>query len=470
MWEKFPPEPPAGRASLHALVLDRDGAPVPAADVYIGPPDTAGSAAVSFGDLLRIGATGPTGDVTGVRLPEGSACVAANLEGLLNGTRGLDARSATRVLLVAGKTTEAEVRLPFALAELGAIRGTVTDAGGRPLSSAQVMVGFCRKITGRDGAFALPAIPAGAARVSVSRSGYRAWVQEIPVPGGGTAEVDVVLEYAEAGSLALSGIVLGPDGEPVAGATVYLIAAVAMGQGTVRSAESDTAGRFEMDGLPDRLADTALRLQATRTGYLSANLDCPGLTGSEVTLRMLLRLVRLTLVAVDASTGEPQTRCRFEARVDGLPNPVASFSSRSPEGRYEAWLRPGPHEFLVETPDHEPFTTPFDAGPGGGEVAFTARLIAVGGAATEVRLTVLVTNAVDGTPVARASVTVLDARTGDAVASLAGERTDGVYVLPVPSGERRLRVVAEGFADFDDLLPLEPGVREAAVEVKLFPR
>jgi hypothetical protein len=470
MWEKFPPEPPSGRAALHVLVLDRDGAPVVGAEVFIGPPEAAGSGAVSFGDLLRVGTTGGAGDVTGRRLPEGSASVAANLEALLNGPRGLDARTAARVVLVADKTTEAEVRLPLALADLGAIRGIVVDPSGRPLASAQVMAGFCRKITGRDGAFLLPAVPSGATRLAVARSGYRPVDTEVDVPAGGTAEISIALEYAEGGTLALSGVVVGPEGEPVPGAAVYLMAAVSGGQGTVRSAETDGAGRFEMESLPDRLADTAVRLQATRAGYRPALLDCPELPGGAVTLRMPLRLVRLSLLVVDGSSGEPQGRCRFEARAEGASTPDASFSSRSADGRYEAWLCPGPHQLLVESPDHEPLSTPFDAGPGGGEVSFTARLVAVGEGATEVRLSVRLTNAVDGSPVTRAEVTVLDPRTGGAVASLAGERPDGLFVLPAPSGERRLRVTAEGFADHEDSLVVESVQGEMAVELRLVPR
>ena len=439
--------------------------------MYLGPPEAAGNSAVSFGDLLKAGQTDAAGEVTATRLPEGSACAAGNLEGFLNGPRGLDASTAVRIVLRADMTTEAEIRLPLSLGSMGAVRGVVKDPEGVPLRGAQVTLGYCQKITGRDGTFTLPRVPSGAVALSVSRNGYQPARVEVDVPARETAAVEVTLEYDECGTLSLSGTVIGPAGEPVPDANVYLIAAVSGGTGTIRTAMTDAAGRFEMPSLPDRLSSTPARIQATKEGYQSSLSEFPeGLRTPSVELRMPIRLVRLKLAVVDAATGEAQTRCRFEARVPGRENPVASFASRSADGRYEAWLQPGPHEFLIETPDHDPLTGSFDAGPGGGEFSYTARLVATAGPAAEVRLTVTLRSAVDDSPVETAKVEVVDPRTGSAVAALEGERPGGVFVLPAPSGERRLRVTASGFAVYEDGLMLDAGSPDSAVEVRLYPK
>ncbi len=471
LWERFPPAIPRGRAALLARVFDRDGLPVPGADVYGGPPEAAGQPAVSFGDLFRLGATGPDGTLRAERLPEGRAAIAANLSSLLNGPRGLDARSAVRTVLRPGALAEVEVRLPFALAEFGAVRGIVTGPDGEPLSSAQVTIEFFRAITGRDGTFLAPFVPAGARLLSASRSGYAPLDIPLSVAAGSSQEVLVRLEFREAGTLSLSGTVRGPEGEPVPGAVVYVIAAEGMGTGTVRSTETREDGSYLIDALPDRLAESSVRLQAQKDGYRAALLDLPGgLRGGSADLTFPVRLVRLRLTVLDAATGDPLDRCLFAATAPGADRPSASFSSRSPDGRYETWLPPGPTEIVVEAPDHEPLRTSLDAGPGGGEIAYTARLVAAVGPSASVAVTVRLTDAVTGSPVTRARVEVLDAASGAPLAALEGERPDGAFVLPAPSGDRRLRITAPGFEDHEGPLPLAADATDATVEVRLAPR
>jgi hypothetical protein len=405
------------------------------------------------------------------RLPEGRAAIAANLASLLNGPRGLDARTAVRTVLRPDAPAEVEIRLPFALSEFGGVRGTVTGPDGSPLGSAQVTIGFFRAITGRDGAFSAPFVPAGAQTLSASRSGYAPVDIPLNTEAGRWLQVTVRLEFRESGTLSLSGTVRGPDGEPVAGAVVYVIAAEGMGTGTVRSTETGEDGSFSMDALPDRLAESSVRLQAQKDGYRAALLDLPGgVRGGSADLVLPVRLARLRLTVLDAATGEPLDRCLFTATPPGADRPAASFSSRSADGRYETWLSPGSHEIEVEAPEHEPLRTTLDAGPGGGEVAFIARLIAASGPSTTVAVTVRLLSAVSGMPVTRAKLEILDAASGAALASLEGERADGAFVLPAPSGERRLRVTAPGFAGYEDALSLDPDRGEAAVEIRLAPR
>jgi len=368
LWERFPPEIPKGTASIRVRVVDRDGAAVVGADVWLGPPEIAGSAAVSFGDLRKAGVTDSAGSVTAENLPAGSAAVAANVGNLLNGRRGLDAASAVRTVLISKEIVEVEVRLPIAVGDYGTVHGIVTGPEDLPLSSVSVTCGFNRARTAADGRFELRYLKAGSASLSAGRSGYRSASAQVSVVAGESREFNVSLEYREEGSLRLGGTVVGPDGAAVPGARVYVMTSSGRGGGTVRSGVTDEHGQFDFRSLPDRLATANVRIQASRRGYRAGNVRFEaGLKESEVEVVLPIQLTKLRLTVVDASTGAPQTRCRFAATKEGADRRAASFSSRSNSGIYETWLEPGPHALLIEAPDHEPMTTTLDVPEGGGD-------------------------------------------------------------------------------------------------------
>ncbi len=466
LWERFPPEIPRGRAAIRVVVRDREGRAFPGVDVYVGPPEAAGRAAVSFGDLRKIGRTDENGIVRAGRLPEGSAAVAGNVGNLLCGRRGLDARSAVTVVLKADREVEAELTLPFSLSELGAVEGRVLDAEGRPLRGVQAAAGFLVERTDRSGRFRMSYVPAGTREITFSRYGYVPVSKTVEVTAGKTAAVEAVLDFREKGSLLLRGTVVGPAGERVPGAVVYLMVKEGRGGSTIRSAETDGDGRFEMRSLPDRLRDARVRIQASRAGYRARVLDLPeGLAESEVEIALPVRQVRLKLLVIDAATGEPLTRCRFEARREGRRE--AGFSKRGPEGRYETWLDPGSHDFLIEAPAHEPLSVTVDVGPGGGTFEYTARLRAEGGETAEVVLAVLVVAGETGDPLERARVEVISPEHGTTLAGLEGERPGGRFVLPVPAGTWRLRVTAQDRVPYEDTIRLDPEAKEAEVRVVL---
>jgi len=470
LWEKFPPAIPRGRATLTVRIVGKDGLPLPGAEVWLGPPDIRGEAAVSYAHLRKLGRADDRGRVTASKLPSGRAAVAGNLTGLLNGPRGLDARTAIAVTLVDDETVRADLVLPFSASSFGRVTGVVRGPGGDPLRNAQVFVGYFRVRTDKAGAFEIPYLPAGDHTLSISRSGYRAHGESVTVETGETAEVDVTLTFREAGSITLGGTVTGPAGEPVPDATVYVIAYGVGSAGTIRSARTDEQGRYLMESLPDRLAKVKVRLQASRMGYHAANEVLEkGLRSGEVDLRLPVKLSKLRLTVLDAVTRDPLTRCRFEARRDGETRSSATFSSRSETGEYEKWIQAGKYTFLIEAPDHESQSVEVTIPDGGADFVYTARLVGERDQALEVALTVVVVSAVSGQPIDVATVEVLDPGTGNAVARLEGRRPGGRFTLPAPSGRRRIRVTASGYEVYEQEIDLKPDEAEREIEARLAP-
>ena len=72
-----------------------------------------------------------------------------------------------------------------------------------------------------------------------------------------------------------------------------------------------------------------------------------------------------------------------------------------------------------------------------------------------------------GDPVTKARVEIVSERTGEATAALETTRDDGVFSLPVPSGEWLLRVRAEGYEAFEERIELDPSVKKVSKEVRL---
>jgi Carboxypeptidase regulatory-like domain len=467
LWEKFPPEIPRGRASVVVSVVDAADRPIPGADVHLGPPDIVGETAVSYAHLRKLGQTDAAGKLTATRLPEGAAAIAGNLNGLLNGRRGLDATSARSVTLIANKAASVTVRLPLDFAKMGSVRGVVRGADGKPVRTAQVYCGFFKARTDKTGRYEIKLIPIGEQTLSVQASSHRPASVPVVIEAGKTTDADIDLEYKESGDVSLNGTVLGPDGKGVPDVTVYVIVSGRRGGGTVRSARTDEGGRYAMESLPDRLYSANVRIQASRMGYRAANVTFPdGLTSNTVDLTLPMRMTRLKLSVLDAVSGEPQTRCRFEAKDAETGKRGAGFSSRSETGAYETWIAPGTYEFLVEAPDHEPHAARVVV-PDEETLEYPVKLSREGDAGVEISLTVVITTAGAGEPVTNAKVEVLKPGDGTAVARIEGTRPDGRYRLPAPSGDWRLRVTAPDHEPVEETIRLDPEAPEAEVAVIL---
>ncbi|WP_248930004.1 beta strand repeat-containing protein [Paenibacillus hamazuiensis] len=131
----------------------------------------------------------------------------------------------------------------------GAIRGTVTDAGGNPVPGGSVYTNTIDQKTDANGAYTLNVVP-GTYTVNVSKTGYSAYARaNIQVTGGNTTTVDF-------GYGAVSGTVSDASGNPVSGASVFAY-------NTNGSATTDASGKYTLN-VPQGNYNY---VQAQATGY-----------------------------------------------------------------------------------------------------------------------------------------------------------------------------------------------------------
>ncbi len=159
----------------------------------------------------------------------------------------------------------------------GAVRGRVVDAEGRAAGRAAVSVrdaGGHRADTasGPDGTFRLGGLAPGRAVVR-ARAPEGEAEAAVEVRPGETAEVELVLE-PPAGQLAVT--VLGPDGEPVAGALV-----MALGPDGGGFDRTDVDGRVTFEGLGSG-GSVALAAYRAGLGFAFGRAE-PGAGGATVT-------------------------------------------------------------------------------------------------------------------------------------------------------------------------------------------
>jgi RNA polymerase sigma-70 factor (ECF subfamily) len=208
-----PAEPAAEAPTLGALrvhvVWGEDGTPAAGiwAHVSLGGRADAGTD-------TRLERTGADGSFLLERLEPGSARVQ-----LVHG-----ARAQTDV--APGATADVEIVIPPGFD----VHGLVTDAAERPVAGAEIVLESAAAprwvrptltVTDREGRFALRAIRSNfLPAVSARASGFAPTARAILMSTEGV-DVEVHLRFPAAGG-ALAGRVFGPDGEPVAGATVVV--------------------------------------------------------------------------------------------------------------------------------------------------------------------------------------------------------------------------------------------------------
>lgn len=269
------------------------------------------------------------------------------------------------------------------------LEGRVVDSSGDPVAGVRVAAtqmsvvraaaGSARRAvpeayTGAAGRFRVVGLRAGEpAQLTVEREGYATrrlpWVA-IPPP----EPLEIVLEPGST----VAGLVVGGDGEPVAGARVTAEAADA-GPGSApaswrQSAVTDEEGRFEITDI----AGGKLWLQAQARGLL------PGeKVPVEVPSGGVLDNVRLTLEAgatvlgrVRSPDGEPVAGARIEVLAGDRSFGRRSFLSRSDtatdgDGRYRLEGVPtGPQSLAATQQDYARAVRDLDVRPGENRLDF----------------------------------------------------------------------------------------------------
>lgn len=307
------------------------GAPLPARiPLLLGPPATLTGDVVDQGNSVIRGATvevvvNPvaepvvvTSDDAGLfetaPLPGGLADVVVRCDGYL------EWHSPQAVEIRPG--VGAKLRARMTPTPKGTVFVRVNDETGAPVEGAEVSAFPSRTWTSTDasGACKFDGLDAGSEQTFFARRrGYRSRAGALPavrVPRDVAASVDVVLrastaEPPEGGSVAATGVVLSPSGDPVVGARVTAGATVAF---------TDVAGRFRLTGLTATAAEPADLRIAPPASLLE-------------TLRVLVAPDELGL----ADLGNVRLRARPYAliRVPRGPS-AAAFASRDRKSKTKA--------------------------------------------------------------------------------------------------------------------------------------
>lgn len=184
-----------------------------------------------------------------------------------------------------------------------AIEGIAMDETGSPIASLEVQMARLasgsmgdiraarrRTVTGPDGAFRFEDVLPGNYELW-SRTETHASIEGLRVVVQGDTPATVTLEAARAASA--SGVVLAPDGRPVADAEVTLISGEAapwqpaeLSGPTVPPTRTNDEGRFALLGLPA----TSVQIRATKRGYASGETEPFTLRPGESSARIQVSL------------------------------------------------------------------------------------------------------------------------------------------------------------------------------------
>ncbi len=151
------------------------------------------------------------------------------------------------------------------------VAGRVTDALGRPVEDAMVMVSEAGSFfsfgsmstTDGEGRYRLTGVPPGRQSVTARHDDYQTTTRELEVELGDN-QLDLLFE----GGATISGRVVSDSGEPVVGAAVELVSHSVTGwdrQGSL----SDTSGAYSIGGVPAGI----FNLQAHKEGFATATVE-----------------------------------------------------------------------------------------------------------------------------------------------------------------------------------------------------
>lgn len=245
------------------------------------------------------------------------------------------------------------------------LQGVVIDADAkRPVPNAAVVCWLNRErvLTADDGRFSIPGLPrvitaedkrSDRHRLRVSAAGFLDRKVPFDLADGRVSSLSIELERA----YTIRGIVVGPEGTPVPGASVREVIDDPDAASVRRRPERVTAdvdGRFVLVGISAR----DCRVAAKAAGYVSSvvPLDEASVRGSEpITLRLgrgaALRGVVLDAAGAAVSDGRVVVSSRGEAVADRRTSTIGD------DGRFEVTgLSAGVHDVTVTSPGFVPTT------------------------------------------------------------------------------------------------------------------
>ena len=360
-WSRWAPVPEKGTVTLRGRVTDASGRGVEGAQVYRVRLDETGrrTSPSSFQWVKEIAVTDATGAFTSSEQPAGSFLVAADWNGAMRRPRGLDLAGAVPATAADGETLERlDVQLPIETARLATIRGTVLDEHGAPLRNARVDGPMQRLHTDAAGRFAMHGLQPGDVTIAASSTGYAVVRRTLALVPGAEEDIEVRLELAETGDLALEGRVLDEQDVPVTGVPVCLAASR---EGS-RWARTDAAGAFRFAQLPGKYARQPVKVMVSPHPErdlvkplgppVETTVPAPGLV-----LRVR-RSTRLHVLLRDAETGAPLPLYAIDTQVEEVVDGEARWRgfhsmSRHDEAGEAVFVVPrGRFRLVIRAKDH----------------------------------------------------------------------------------------------------------------------
>jgi Carboxypeptidase regulatory-like domain/PDZ domain len=235
------------------------------------------------------------------------------------------------------------VRIALAPAETATGR-VVAMRGGQPIAGAQVTLstdlGVRRARTDDGGAFALPELGAGGARLRVVAPGFGALSRSIEIPGsGGRGPFEMApIELAVEG--VVEGDVVDARGDPVAGARVAQDHAptwLVVGADAEGAAVTGADGRFSLRELPEGMID----LEAYAPGIGRARVEGVKVVSGRTTSRVRIEMARTRDEEADAGGSGASGNVAVALGEAGDPPQVVVVSVAVGSEAERAGLAPG---------------------------------------------------------------------------------------------------------------------------------